>query len=75
MQDSDVDKTKEAIQSIIRKVPTRVMVIAGVILFILIFFRPWVQVGAGQRGIVLNFGAVQKQVLDEGLHLRIPVMQ
>jgi prohibitin 2 len=38
-------------------------------------FRPWVQVGAGQRGIVLNFGAVQKQVLEEGLHLRIPVMQ
>jgi len=75
MQDSDADKTKEAIQSIIRKVPTRVMVIAGVILVILIFFRPWVQVGAGQRGIVLNFGAVQKQVLDEGLHLRIPVMQ
>jgi prohibitin 2 len=75
MQESDADKTKEAIQSIIRKVPTRVMVIAGVILFILIFFRPWVQVGAGQRGIVLNFGAVKKQVLDEGLHLRIPVMQ
>jgi len=75
MQESDADKTKEAIQSIIRKVPTRVMVIAGVILFILIFFRPWVQVGAGQRGIVLDFGAVQKKVLDEGLHFRIPVMQ
>ena len=51
------------------------MVIGGVILFILIFFRPWMQVGPGQRGIVLNFGAVQKQVLEEGLHLRIPVMQ
>jgi len=33
------------------------------------------QVGPGERGIVLNFGAVQKQVLDEGLHLRIPIMQ
>ena len=75
MHESDADKTKEAIQSIIKKIPTRVMVIAGVILFILIFFRPWVQVGAGQRGIVLNFGAVKKQVLDEGLHFRIPVMQ
>ncbi|KAF0157406.1 MAG: hypothetical protein FD159_1423 [Syntrophaceae bacterium] len=31
--------------------------------------------GAGQRGIVLNFGAVQKQVLNEGLHFRLPVMQ
>ena len=75
MQENDADKAKEAVQAIIKKVPTRVMVITGVIFFILIFFRPWVQVGAGQRGIVLNFGAVEKKVLDEGLHLRIPVMQ
>jgi regulator of protease activity HflC (stomatin/prohibitin superfamily) len=75
MYESDADKTKEAIQGIIKKVPTRLMVIVGVIIFILIFFRPWVQVGPGQRGIVLNFGAVQKQVMEEGLHLRIPVMQ
>ncbi|NTW06907.1 MAG: prohibitin family protein [Syntrophaceae bacterium] len=75
MYQSDADKTKEAMQNVIKKVPTRLIVIGGVILLILIFFRPWVQVGAGQRGIVLDFGAVQKQVLEEGLHLRIPVMQ
>jgi prohibitin 2 len=75
MQENDADKAKEAFQAMIKKVPTRVIVITGVIFFILIFFRPWVQVGAGQRGIVLDFGAVQKKVLDEGLHLRIPVMQ
>jgi prohibitin 2 len=75
MQGNDADKTKEAVQAIVRKVPAKVIVIAGVIVLISIFFRPWVQVGAGQRGIVLNFGAVQKVVLDEGLHLRIPVMQ
>ena len=75
MQGNDADKAKEAFQAMIRKIPTRVMVITGVVFFVLIFFRPWVQVGAGQRGIVLNFGAVEKKVLDEGLHLRIPVMQ
>lgn len=75
MHETDVDKTKEAIQSAVGKVPKKLVVIVGVIIFVLVFFRPWVQVGAGQRGIVLNFGAVQKQVLDEGLHLRIPVMQ
>ena len=75
MQENDADKAKEAVQAMIKKVPTRVLVITGVIVFILIFFRPWVQVGAGQRGIVLDFGAVQKKVLDEGLHFRIPVMQ
>jgi regulator of protease activity HflC (stomatin/prohibitin superfamily) len=40
-----------------------------------LFFKPWIQIGAGERGIVLNFGAVQKNVLGEGLHLRIPIMQ
>ena len=58
-----------------KKIPAKFIVIVGIILFILLFLRPWVQVGAGQRGVVLNFGAVQKQVLDEGLHIRIPVMQ
>ncbi|MCU0577074.1 MAG: prohibitin family protein [Desulfobacterota bacterium] len=32
-------------------------------------------IGAGERGVVLNFGAVQDKVLEEGLHFRIPIMQ
>ncbi|PKN76546.1 MAG: HflC protein [Deltaproteobacteria bacterium HGW-Deltaproteobacteria-10] len=75
MYERDADKAKEAMQDIAKKVPAKLVIIVGAILFILLFFRPWVQVGAGQRGIVLNFGAVQKQVMEEGLHLRIPVMQ
>jgi prohibitin 2 len=75
MYETDTDKTKAAMQAMMKKAPTKLIVIVGVIFLILVFFRPWVQVGAGQRGIVLNFGAVQKLVLEEGLHLRIPVMQ
>lgn len=75
MYQSDADKAKEAMQAMIKKGPSKLIVIVGVILLILIFFRPWVKVGAGQRGVVLNFGAVQQQVLEEGLHFRIPVMQ
>jgi regulator of protease activity HflC (stomatin/prohibitin superfamily) len=37
--------------------------------------NPFVIIGAGERGVVLNFGAVQPKVLDEGLHFRVPVMQ
>ena len=37
--------------------------------------NPFVIVGAGERGVVLNFGAVQKTVLGEGLHFRIPIVQ
>ena len=75
MYERDADKAKDAIQAMIKKGPPGWVMMAGLIIVILLFFRPWVQVGAGQRGIVLNFGAVQKQVLEEGLHLRIPLMQ
>ena len=75
MYESDVNKIKDAILAKIGKGRTSSIMIVGVIIFIILFFRPWVQVGPGQRGIVLNFGAVQQQVLEEGLHLRIPVMQ
>ncbi len=41
----------------------------------LLFLNPFVIVGAGERGVVLNFGAVQPNVLAEGIHFRVPIMQ
>ena len=32
-------------------------------------------IGPGERGVVLNFGAVQPTVFDEGLHMRVPIVQ
>jgi len=75
MNDYDVDRVKYTVDSILRRIPLGVLIGAGAFVFLLVFFTPWVQVGAGQRGIVMNFGAVQDQVLDEGLHPRIPIMQ
>ena len=75
MDERDVYKAKEAVDSVLRKVPVMIPVIIGIILVILLFFRPFVQIGAGERGVVLNFGAVQDTVLDEGLHFRVPIMQ
>lgn len=48
-------------------------IVAGVILLGAV--NPFVIVGPGQRGVVINFGAVQPVVLDEGIHFRIPVYQ
>lgn len=45
------------------------------VLVVLWLFNPFVIIGPGERGVVLNFGAVQKEVLGEGLHLRVPIMQ
>jgi regulator of protease activity HflC (stomatin/prohibitin superfamily) len=45
------------------------------LLFFLLILNPFVKIDAGERGVLLNFGAVAPDVLDEGLHLRIPIMQ
>lgn len=44
-------------------------------LFLLGIFWPFGTVGAGERGIMLRFGAVTGKVLNEGLYVRIPVME
>jgi len=69
------EATKEAMQYAMKKGPLRSVLIIGAILLVFLFFRPWVQVGAGERGVVLNFGAVQDTVLNEGLHFRVPIQQ
>ena len=79
MDEQDVyrakEATKEAMQYAMKKGPMRLALIIGAILVGFLFFHPWVQVGAGERGVVLNFGAVQDKVLNEGLHFRVPIMQ
>ncbi len=35
--------------------------------------RPFKIIGAGERGVVLHFGAVENVVLNEGLHFRMPI--
>jgi regulator of protease activity HflC (stomatin/prohibitin superfamily) len=51
----------------------------GFLLFIafvvVLMLNPFVVIGAGERGVVLNFGAVQPNVLGEGLHFRGPIVQ
>lgn len=55
----------------------RIGLIAVVVALLLLFLimNPFVKIDAGERGVLLNFGAVADDVLDEGLHLVIPIMQ
>ncbi len=50
------------------------LTLAAVALLLLIF-NPFVIIGPGERGVVLNFGAVQQRVMGEGLNLKIPIVQ
>ncbi len=75
MEEKDIYMAKETMQAAMKKGPARTAVIIGAILIFILFVHPWVQIGAGERGVVLNFGAVQENVLGEGLHFRVPIMQ
>lgn len=75
MDERDVYRAQEAMKSAMKKGPARLAMIIGAALVGFLLLNPWVQIGAGERGIVLNFGAVQDNVLDEGLHFRVPIMQ
>ncbi len=50
-------------------------ILIALFLILIIGFNPFVKIGAGERGVVMNFGAVQDKILGEGLHFRIPIMQ
>jgi prohibitin 2 len=75
MATRNVFGTKEAMQAAMKKGPARLGLIIVIIAVGILLLHPWVQVGAGERGVVLNFGAVQELVLGEGLHFRVPIMQ
>ncbi len=45
------------------------------LLLVILVSSSVVIVGPGQRGVLLNFGAVQPNVWDEGLHFKIPGYQ
>ncbi|MEW6187327.1 MAG: prohibitin family protein [Thermodesulfobacteriota bacterium] len=67
-------QAQEKIRSLFRgRFKTALWIIIALI--VLYFINPFVMIGAGERGVVLNFGAVQKGVLNEGIHFRIPIMQ
>ena len=49
------------------------IVIGVVILIIFLIINPIVKISAGERGVVLNWGAVSDQVLGEGIHWVTPI--
>ena len=68
-----MDQFNERIAEIkIGKIISRVSI--GLAIFILIF-SAFGTVGAGERGVLLQFGAVQDKVLGEGLYFKIPFIQ
>ena len=49
--------------------------IVGTVVVLMIVFSSFGTIGAGERGILLQFGAVKDKVLGEGLYFKIPFIQ
>ncbi len=50
-------------------------VAGGIVLLVgALMFRPFAIVNAGERGVVMQFGKVQDNVLDEGIHPIMPIV-
>ena len=45
-----------------------------ILVLMAIIFSPFVIVNAGKRGVLMQFGKVQERVLEEGIHLIIPLV-
>jgi regulator of protease activity HflC (stomatin/prohibitin superfamily) len=52
-----------------------IITVAIILIILLIMGGVFVQIGPGQRGVLMTFGAVHDGVLDPGLHLKLPFMQ
>jgi len=67
-----IDPAKMAL---IKKFKQKSLLIAIIFLTIIFLFGAIGTVGAGERGILLQFGAVKDRVFNEGLYFKIPFVQ
>jgi regulator of protease activity HflC (stomatin/prohibitin superfamily) len=51
------------------------LLVLVVVVVLLLAFGMFVQVGPGERGVLMTWGAVQPGVLQPGLHVKLPVAQ
>lgn len=57
-----------------KKLSIGLIVAIVLILALLVIAWPFGTVGAGERGVLLRWGAVTGQVMGEGLYVRVPIM-
>lgn len=68
-----MDQTNQKITEMkVKKIATNMLI---ALVAFMIIFGSFGTIGAGERGILLQFGAVQDKVFNEGLYFKIPFIQ
>ncbi len=63
----------QTVNAIIVKPSVKLLIAALVLIVLLAVFWPFGTIGAGERGVLLRWGAVTGKVIGEGLYVRIPI--
>ncbi len=75
-EEGKMDKqVNEKLAGVVKNKGLKLITTIVIILIIFLAANPFVTIPAGHRGVVLNWGAVQKEVLAEGLAFRWPIYQ
>lgn len=53
----------------------KILLVGFIVIVVTMFLLPFTIINAGERGVVMNFGKVSDNVLNEGLHFRMPIVQ
>ena len=72
MNPPNMDRIPRMPEINLRRITSKIIIV--LVVFIVIF-GVFGTIGAGERGILLQFGAVQDKVFGEGLYVKIPIIQ
>ena len=68
----NVDRTPKVPNINTKKVMSKITIF---LIVLILFFSAFGTIGAGERGVLLQFGAVQDKIFGEGLYFKIPFIQ
>jgi len=72
MNPPNMDRIPRMPEINLRRITTRITI---VLVAFIVIFGVFGTIGAGERGILLQFGAVQDKIFGEGLYVKIPLVQ
>ena len=75
-KNDDIDFGKdESMPHEVKMVITGIIAFICLVIFLIFLFGAWYTIDAGDRGIILTFGKASQEIMQPGLHFKIPIFQ